>query len=410
MTYDNARIIINDVLEGLKLENSLKNVDVYLDFDKNLYVLALGKAAWDMAYYFSKNLNDIKIKKGLIITKKNHSKGGIKGFDILESSHPILDQSSIIAGKKAIEFVSSLGKNDQLVMLISGGGSALMEVLEDGLTLEEFQLISKQFFEKGLDIVEINTIRKELSAVKGGKLANMCPDTKITNIIVSDVLGNKLDFIASGPTVQNTTNSDDAIKIINKYGINVDKKIKKILSSNKKIVVNNSNSYIISDINKLCDLAKNSSEKLGYMTYILTRDMSCEAKDAGSLIGGIAKELSSKQEKIALIFAGETVVNLDGDGIGGRNQELVLSSCREIGGYDNVVIFSVGTDGTDGPTDAAGGIVDGYTMEAFKNSEIDVNKSLKNHDSYKALKSIGGLIFTGPTGTNVNDLTMILIN
>lgn len=314
-----------------------------------------------MTYHFTKNL-DYSLKEGLIITKTNHSKGEINGFEIIESSHPILDEKSFKAGKKAINFVSRLTNEDQLFMLISGGGSSLIEYPEGEITISEFQYINKELLNRGANIVEINTVRKELSKIKGGKLASLCPETKITNIIISDVLGNKLDSISSGPTVQNTTNSMQAIEILNKYNIPINDSIQKVLLNNKKININNSESFIVSDINRLCDSAFKHSKQLGYTPHILARDLNCNAVDAGRFIGSIAKEMSRKPGKNAYIFCGETIVNVRGNGKGGRNQEIALSSARNIKNINKIAIFSIGTDGTDGPTEAAGGIVNGTSL------------------------------------------------
>ncbi|BBE30295.1 D-glycerate 2-kinase [Tepiditoga spiralis] len=393
---------INDVLPNVSVENFLKDKK----FEGNIYTLAIGKAAWEMANSALKVLP--KIKKGIIITKYKHSKGSIKNFDIYEAGHPISDENTIKATKKAIEFASNLKEEDTLLFLVSGGGSSLFEIPEKNISLKELQEINLQLLKSGADIREINTVRKHLSKVKGGKFAKLTK-SKIMTLVLSDVLGNDLSTIASGPAYPDFTTSNDAFNIIEKYNIKISKKILETLKIETPKKLKNIETHIIGDINKFCESVKKNSELLGYKSIIMVKSMNGDADETGKFIGNIAKDFESK-EPTCLIFGGETTVKVKGNGKGGRNQEIALTAALNISGVKDTIIASFSSDGTDGPTDAAGGIVDGNSLKNLKELNIDVKKILKNNDSYNALKKINSLIFTGPTGTNVNDITFILKN
>lgn len=371
-----------------------------------IYLVAIGKAGWQMAKCASELLKDA-IYKGIVITKYEHSMGSLDNIEIFEAGHPVPDENTIIATKRALSLTEGLSESDTVLFLVSGGGSALFE--SPKCTLSELQEITSKLLSCGASIEEINTIRKHLSMVKGGQFAEHCLPAKIYTIILSDVLGDRLDTIASGPSVSDMSTSYEALEIINKYNVSVTERIKTALSEETPKSVDNSTYFIGGSVKNLCKSAKEMAEKLGYKATILTDNLSCEAYDAGKSLANVAIENSNTNEPLAFIMGGETVVHLKGNGKGGRNQELVLSASEEIVGFDNIAIFSVGSDGTDGPTDAAGGYVDGSTVDALRKNGIIAKEYLHNNDAYNALKACDGLIVTGPTGTNVNDVSVALV-
>jgi hydroxypyruvate reductase len=407
---DAFRIIkssIDSVLPEKAIQQELEN----LSLDDNIHIVSIGKAAWRMAKAAKEFLKN-KVKDGIVITKYGHSQGDIGGLQIYEAGHPIPDENTIKSTKKAIELVENLREDDVVLFLVSGGGSALFELPVEGVTLEDIKNVTDMLLKSGANIVEINTVRKHLSRVKGGNFAKLVEPAKIYSLVLSDVLGDRLDSIASGPAYPDSTTIKDVEKIIKKYDLQLSEKILQALKNETPKHLNNVETRIIGSVTKVCESAAKIAQHLGYNTIILTTTLDCEAKEAGSFLASIVREEKEKERPLktpcAIILGGETVVHVRGKGKGGRNQELVLSAARGIKGYQEVLIASVGTDGTDGPTDAAGGIVDGETVNRLQGKGIDVENVLNNNDSYHALQSIDGLVITGPTGTNVNDLTFIL--
>ncbi|MDY6895861.1 MAG: glycerate kinase, partial [Thermotogota bacterium] len=384
-----------------------------ISLEDNIHIVAIGKAAWRMAKAAKDFLKD-KVKDGIVITKYGHSRGTIESLQIYEAGHPIPDENTIKSTKKVIELVQNLGEGDVVLFLVSGGGSALFELPVEDVTLEDIKNVTDMLLKSGANIVEINTVRKHLSRVKGGNFAKLVEPAKIYSLVLSDVLGDRLDSIASGPAYPDSTTLVDVEKIIKKYDLKLSEKILRVLKNETPKHLNNVETRIIGSVTKVCESAAKIAQSLGYNTMILTTTLDCEAKEAGSFLAAIAREEKERERPLkipcAVILGGETIVHVRGKGKGGRNQELVLSAARGIKGYQEVLIASVGTDGTDGPTDAAGGIVDGETINRLQEKGIDVEKVLNDNDSYHALQSIDGLVITGPTGTNVNDLTFILCN
>lgn len=378
---------------------------------KNITVLSIGKAAWRMAKAAKEHLGS-SVKKGMVITKYGHSMGPIEGMEIFEAGHPIPDNNSILATTKALEMVSKLSKQDLVLFLISGGGSSLFEKPADGVSLEDISAVTEQLLSCGANITEINTIRKRLSQVKGGKFAQTVQPASIFSIILSDVLGDRVDTVASGPAFPDPTSSREALEIVEKYSLDLKPEIlNSILIETPKFLPGISWS-LAGNVSSLCKAAANFLGRKGYRVIILTTFLSCEAKEAGSFIGSIAKEIRFYGRPLlppcAVIFGGEPVVHLKGKGIGGRNQELALAAAPLIDGLRGTIVVSIGSDGTDGPTDAAGGMVDGGTASFLNGLGKKISDFLENNDSGTALDLCGGLIRTGPTGTNVNDLSMIL--
>ena len=370
------------------------------------YVVAIGKAAWQMSKAASDYLGD-EISDGVCITKYEHVLGEIPHIRCFEAGHPVLDDNSVAATKKALELVENLSKEDTVIFLISGGGSALFE--DPAISLSELQDINKQLLACGASITEINTIRKRLSNVKGGKFAKKCEPATVFSIILSDIIGDPLDMIASGPAYPDSATAKNAIDIVKKYNLSLSDKVKELLEIETPKELSNVTTHITGSVKQLCRSAMAESEKLGYEPIFLTAALDCEAREAGRFLSAVAREHAADGKSKAYILGGETVVHITGKGMGGRNQELALAAAPGISGLNNVCIFSVGSDGTDGPTDAAGGIVDGTTAEILKGKEISIDALLQNNDSYNGLKECDGLIITGPTGTNVNDIAVLLI-
>lgn len=369
-------------------------------------VIAVGKAGWEMGNAAAKALNG-QIDRGIIVTKHGHSKGDLPGFEIFEASHPVLDESSLTATDHVLSAVKDLSKEDRVLFLLSGGGSSLFE--RPLIPLDELADISRQLLACGADIVEINTIRKRLSAVKGGRFAIACAPALIYSIILSDVVGDNPGMIASGPTSEDTSTCAQALELVRKYDLKLSQKAMELLREETPKHLTNVHTILTGGVSILCEDAAKECEKLGYRPIILTNSMDCEAREAGRFLASMARYHAGKGERVALIAGGETVVHLTGNGLGGRNQELVLAAAEKIAGYGNVALASIGSDGTDGPTDAAGGCVDGMSKEILEKQGIRIYEVLKNNDAYHALQQCDGLIVTGGTGTNVNDVAVALI-
>ena len=318
------------------------------------------------------------------------------------------DENSFRATQAAIDLVSGLSNRDTVLFLLSGGGSALFE--KPKVSGEELQDITEQLLACGADIVEINTIRKRLSMVKGGRFAEICAPAKVFSVVLSDILGDPLDMIASGPAVPDTSTCAQAEAIAEKYHLRLSEEAEKCLHTETPKQLDNVTTQITGSVRELCAAAGAECEKLGYTPILLTDQLCCQAKEAGSFLGTIARTHAGKGRKLAFLAGGETVVHLTGKGKGGRNQELALAAAPHLDGLKGVCVFSVGSDGTDGPTDAAGGYADGATNAALTSQGLSVYEVLQDNDAYHALEKVGGLIITGPTGTNVNDVAVALIN
>ncbi|MCL2765127.1 MAG: glycerate kinase [Treponema sp.] len=393
------------------VRNALKNHIFCATGD--IYLAAIGKAAWTMAHSAYEELGS-KIKKGIVITKYNHSLGDIQCMEIIEAGHPLPDENTITGTKKITEMAKNLRACDELLFLISGGGSALFEDPLPVLTLADITDISSQLLYCGADIVEINMIRKRLSAVKAGRFAQICAPAKVFAVVLSDVLGDRLDSIASGPAAPDFSTVDEVMAVVNKYNLTISDKVKEYLNMETPKYLDNAETVITGSVRTLCSSAADIATELGYTPFVLCTEMNCEAREAGRFISSIAKQINNMTDNIfkkpcAVIFGGETVVTLKNkEGKGGRNQELALAAAEGISGIDKLLIFSVGSDGTDGPTDAAGGIVDGATYQRLNEKGLNFHDILNNNDSYNGLAAVDALVITGPTGTNVNDITVIL--
>ena len=367
-------------------------------------LVAAGKAAWRMAHAAVEALG--RVDGGVVVTKYGHVKGEIPGVSCYEAGHPVPDDNGFAATEKALALVQGLTAEDTVLFLLSGGGSALFEqpLVPGG----ELQDITRQLLASGADIVEMNTIRKRLSGVKGGRFAQHCAPARVFSIVLSDILGDPLDMIASGPAVPDRSTCAQALAIAEKYRLHLSEQAKALLAQETPKTLDNVTTRITGSVRELCAAAAKACRELGYEPVVLTDRLCCEAGEAGCFLGSIACTHAGQGKKLAYIAGGETVVHLTGKGLGGRNQELALAAAPAIAGR-NAAVFSVGSDGTDGPTDAAGGYVDGDTAAALKSAGWNVYDTLQNNDAYHALQAVEGLVITGATGTNVNDVAVALV-
>lgn len=370
-----------------------------------IVLVAAGKAAWQMANAASDCLGN-RMADGVVVTKYGHIKGPIAHIRCFEGGHPVPDDGSCRGTQATLDLVQGLTPQDTVVFLLSGGGSALLE--KPLIPLDELQDITQQLLGCGADIVEINTIRKRLSAVKGGRFAMACAPAQVLCVVLSDVLGDPLDMIASGPACADSSTCKDAENVVKKYGLHLSADALACLRKETPKQIDNVTTRITGSVRELCAAAADAAQALGYAPILLTDQLACQAREAGLFLAEIAQTHQHPDKPMAFIAGGETVVKIIGNGKGGRNQELALAASPGISGC-NAAVFSVGSDGTDGPTDAAGGYVDGDTLTTLRAAQIDPVDFLNQNDSYTALKAAKGLLFTGPTGTNVNDVAVVLI-
>lgn len=403
---NHAQQIVQSAISEVMPDSAVKKALSGKRFTGRVVLVAAGKAAWSMARAAHEVLGSA-IDTGIVITKYGHIMGPIADFDLREAGHPVPDEHSFEATEAAIELVKDLTENDTVLFLLSGGGSALFE--KPRVSKETLQDVTRQLLACGADIVEINTLRKRLSAVKGGRFARICAPARVFSIVLSDVLGDRLDMIASGPACADETTCDQAMAIVDKYALKLSDEVLKLLGEETPKTIDNVTTEITGSVRALCEAAAVACRQLGYAPMVLTDQLCCEARAAGSFLGSVIKTHSCDGKNLAFLAGGETVVHLTGQGRGGRNQELALAGAGHISGLDHAALFSFGSDGTDGPTDAAGGYVDGDTARELLKCGLDIEDVLRNNDAYTALKAVDGLIITGPTGTNVNDVAVALI-
>ena len=373
-------------------------------FPGRVLLVAAGKAAWQMARAAVEALGPVDA--GVVVTKYGHVQGQLPGVACYEAGHPVPDENSFRATQAALDLVAGAKETDTVLFLLSGGGSALFEkpLIPGG----ELQDITQQLLACGADIVEMNTIRKRLSAVKGGRFALACAPARVYSIVLSDILGDPLDMIASGPAVPDRSTCAQAQAIAETYGLRLSGAARACLQQETPKALDNVETYITGSVRELCAAAAAACGQLGYKPVLLTDHLDCEAREAGRFLADIARTHAGRGQATAYLAGGETVVRLTGHGLGGRNQELALAAAPGLAGLP-AAVFSVGSDGTDGPTDAAGGYVDGDTAAALAARGLDAGAVLADNDAYHALQAVDGLIVTGPTGTNVNDVAVVLV-
>ena len=401
-----AFAIAQAAIRAVKPDEAVKRALSNISLSGNVYLVSVGKAAWQMAAAALHCLEQ-PVKAGIVLTKYYHVMGDIPGVTCYEAGHPVPDENSYAGTEAILQMTANLSQDDTVLFLLSGGGSALFE--KPLVDPDVLQNVTERMLASGADIVQMNTIRKRLSTVKGGKFAKWCSPAKIEAIILSDILGDPLDMIASGPAAADSSTCLEAMEIAEKYDLIIDATVRQCLSTETPKTVSNVHNQIVGSVKALCTAAESASRQMGYAPVFLTDQLCCEAKEAGAYLGEMLKHHCNDGKKLAFIAGGETVVRLTGNGLGGRNQELALSAARYIADIPNIALISVGSDGTDGPTDAAGGYVDGSTFADLKKQGFDYDSVMGNNDSYHALKAVNGLVITGPTGTNVNDVVIGLI-
>ena len=373
--------------------------------DGRVLLVAAGKAAWQMAHAALGCLG--RVDGGVVITKYGHAQGELPGVACLEAGHPIPDENGFAATQAALDLVAGAGAGDTVLFLLSGGGSALFE--QPLIPGEELQDITRQLLACGADIIAINTIRKRLSAVKGGHFAQACAPARVFQVVLSDILGDPLDMIASGPACPDSATCADALAVAEKYRLRLSPKARALLGQETPKRLDNIETRITGSVRELCAAAADVCQSLGYRPVLLTDCLDCEAREAGRFLGAIARTHAGGGQALAFLAGGETVVHLTGRGLGGRNQELALAAAPALDGLAGAAVFSAGSDGTDGPTDAAGGYVDGDTAAALAAMGWSLAQTLADNDAYHALQAVDGLLITGPTGTNVNDISVALV-
>jgi glycerate 2-kinase len=411
----------------LKLKDEILSIDnLKLNLSKydRVLVIGAGKATALMALELERILGD-RITSGVVNIpdyQKHVSK--LKRIRFEKASHPIPSKGGELGVRKMIELVGKTTNRDLVICLISGGGSALMPMPLDDLQLSDERRVTDLLLKSGAEINEINTVRKHLSAIKGGRLAALLYPARVVSLIISDVVGDRLDSIASGPTTPDTTTYSDAKDILTKYALwnKIPNRVRGALELGAKgnvedtpkpgsrIFLNVTN-VLVATNKQSCLAAARSLEKSGYKTIILSTHVQGEAREIGNFYAGILKDVQENKypqsPPMALVAGGETTVTVNNGGLGGRNQELVLSALIGIAGLKNTVIASIGTDGVDGPTNAAGAIADGSSLERGVRARMDAHSCLGKHDSYRFFAKLGDLIETGPTGTNVNDIAIL---
>ena len=390
------------ILPDAAVEKALKG---HTFANGRIVLVAVGKAAWQMARAAADVLGE-RIDTGLVITEYDHVMGEIPHVRCMEAGHPVPDENSFVATREALALTENLTAEDTVLFLLSGGGSALFE--QPLIPAAELTDLTEQLLASGADIVAMNTLRKRMSAVKGGRFAEHCAPAAVFSIVLSDILGDPLDMIASGPAHPDSSTAADAHAVVEKYRLRLSPTATALLDKPLPTALPNVETHITGSVRELCAAAATAAERRGYTPVLLTDQLDCEAREAGRFLAAIART-HAREGAYAYIAGGETVVQLKGKGRGGRNQELALAAAEGIAGLTNVAVFSVGSDGTDGPTDAAGGYVDGGTVAALAREGKSAAAALAENDAYPALNAVGGLIMTGPTGTNVNDVAVLLI-
>jgi len=380
----------------------------------NLYLVGFGKASIGMAQAVC---DSSKVTQGAVVTNDGNNKINDVNVETFIGGHPLPDSGSILGTEKILEIVDKCNKNDVLIVLISGGGSALLA--KPRVSLKDLQEVTKLLLRSGADINEINTIRKHLSYVKGGQLVSKSK-CLVISLIISDIIGDPIDFIASGPTHPDSTTFEDSKRILDKYNLweKIPSSVSEIISDGIKnridetpkkdnIVFKNVNNFIVANNEIACKAAEKKAQNLGYDTMLLTTCLDGEAKDKSIFLVSKALNYKKPGKNIIFISGGETTVTIHGEGKGGRNQEMVLAAVKKMDKND-VVFASFATDGIDGMSDAAGAIADACSYARAKKIDLDPDVFLEDNNSYEFFKNLDDLFFTGPTGTNVMDLQLIV--
>jgi len=408
-------------LKGEKLHISGENGSVHVELRGKVRVVAFGKASLGMARAIEEILS---VDEGIVVIPRGQRCGSHpKSFEILEASHPVPDESSVHAAEKALEIARKCEKNDIFIALISGGGSSLLAKPAEGLTLEDKKAVTELLLKSGCTVSELNVVRKKISAVKGGKLAEAAMPAKTLALILSDVIGDPVDAIASGPTAEDTSTFSEAKGVLEKYGLwaripeSVRNFIERGLSEERrrkhKKRISNAQNIIIGNNLVAARAAEEEARARGYNTLLLTTHLEGESREVAKVFVAVARDIRRYgipvKTPAAVIAGGETTVSVVGTGRGGRNQEFVLGAAIRIASEEGIVVASIGTDGIDGVSEAAGAIADGFTLKRAKDASLDAEAFLRNNDSYTFFSMLNDALLTGRTGTNVNDIAVLLV-
>ncbi len=392
---------------------------------QGIFLVGFGKAGASMARGVEEVLGEW-LEAGIINVKYGHVQRLSSKIKINEAGHPVPDAAGMAGAREIVQFLEARRADELVICVISGGGSAIFPLPQEGITLEEKQEMTRQLLACGADIKEINAIRKHISRVKGGQLARIAQPATMITLILSDVIGDPLDSIASGPTAADSTTFQDCVNILTKYQLwgKIPRSIEQHLQAGAEGKIPDTpkagdpafastHNVIVGSNWQAVQAAKQAAEALGYRTLILSTFIEGETRDVARVHAAIAKEVRKTGHPIAapacILSGGETTVTIRGTGLGGRNQEFVLAAAMDLRDMDNVVVLSAGTDGTDGPTDAAGALADGGTIGRAQQQSLKAADYLRNNDSYHFFEPLGDLIKTGPTNTNVMDLRVMLI-
>ncbi|MCX7838237.1 MAG: glycerate kinase [Anaerolineae bacterium] len=393
----------------------------------NVCVIGFGKASATMARAVEEILGDF-LTRGWVTVKYGHTVPlTTNKIHLHEAGHPLLDENSLEGTRHILEILDRATENDLILVLVSGGGSALLELPVPGISLADLRAMTDALLRCGATINEINTLRKHISQVKGGQLARRARGAQIIALILSDVLGSPLDTIASGPTAPDSTTFADALAVIERYALraqipeaivtHIERGARGEIPDTPKLgdpLFARVHNVVIADLTMACDAAVQRARELGYNTLLLSSFVQGEAREFAKFLAAIAREIVTSNRPVAkpacVICGGETTVTLRGKGKGGRNQEIALAAAIEIAGMSRVVVLSGGTDGTDGPTDAAGAIADSETVARATHLGLDARAFLANNDAYHFFQPLGDLLITGPTGTNVGDVTILMVD
>jgi glycerate-2-kinase len=415
-----SRIVLTDDI--LKVNEKAFDLSAF----NRIYVVGGGKASGPMAEALEGILGE-RIEDGLVVVPRGTAgRYEAKRIKYHEASHPIPDETSVDGARKMLNLASHAEENDLVICLISGGGSSLMALPREGVTLSDKQRVTDLLLKSGATIDEINTVRKHISHFKGGQLARRVYPATLLSLLLSDVTGDPLDVIASGPAVPDSTTFNEAMHVLRRYNLwaEIPKPIRRVLSDGTKRLIHETpkkgdpafkraHNIVVGNNRLACEAAVDELKRSGLNTLFLTSFMEGEARVVGSMLAALAREIETSGNPLAppigIVAGGETTVTVAGNGIGGRNQEICLGAALKMGGLDRTVVASVSTDGVDGPTDAAGAIVDGRTIPRSRELGLDAREYLLNNDSHSFFSEIGDLVHTGTTGTNVNDISILVV-
>ena len=416
------------ILEHLEFDGSILKVGEQsfdLSDSESVYVVAFGKASSSMAKAVEELLGD-RITEGIVVSNSPAEQSFTK-MNFQLSSHPIPDKKSVLAAQKVVSLLEKSKEKDIVIFLISGGGSSILAMPAEGLTIEDKKSVTERLMLCGVDTYGLNTVRKKLSQIKGGGLLKKALPSQVITLILSDVVGDRLEFIASGPTVPDTTTYEDAWKVIEaldlehkippRVVVHLENGRKKQLAGpvdRKQYERSGARTIVVGNNRNVLSSMEKKAREMGYNTLLLSSQISGEAREVAKVLAGIAFDIKKFGQPIktpaCVLFGGETTVNVLGRGKGGRNTETALSFCFQIMGSSGIVGLFAGTDGIDGPTDAAGAICDGQSRLQARALGISARDHLADNNSYAFFQTLGDLIKTGSTGTNVMDIGIVLVD